>query len=123
MDRRTRTLFAVVLVVVIGVTGGAALILGGWGGPAGGGESRPPGTEAMVGVIVEVEAEGLSDVRGFTLRLDDGELVPFELGRLENAAEFPPGHLAEHQATAERVRVWFRVDGGSRVAVRLEDAE
>lgn len=123
MDRRTRTLFAVVLVVVIGVTGGAALILGGWGGPAGGGGSQAPGTQAMVGVIVEVEAEGLSDVRGFTLRLDDSELVPFELGRLENASEFPPGHLAEHQATAERVQVWFRVDGGSRVAVRLEDAE
>ena len=46
----------------------------------------------------------------------------FDLSRLENGAEFPPGHLVEHQATAERVRVWYREDGGVRLAIRLEDA-
>ena len=44
------------------------------------------------------------------------------LGDLENGTEFPPGHLVEHQATAQPVRVWYRTENGARVAVRLEDA-
>ena len=44
------------------------------------------------------------------------------IGELENGDEFPPGHLAEHQATAEPVVVYYRVEGNERFAVRLEDA-
>ena len=38
------------------------------------------------------------------------------------APQFPPGHLAEHQATAAPVRVWYRMRGDERYALRLEDA-
>ncbi len=75
-----------------------------------------------MGVIVAVDSRGLGDVRSFTLRSPDGAELTFDLSRLENGADFPPGHLVEHQATAERVRVWYRDVGGIRQAIRLEDA-
>lgn len=118
MDRRTRNLFALVLMIVIAVTGGAALILGGSGSEP----PEPSDGSFMVGVIVAVDSAGLGDVRGFTLRTIDGSLHEFELDALENPTEFPPGHLAEHQATAEPVRVFYRVDDGRALAFRLEDA-
>ena len=83
---------------------------------------RPAGTTDMTGVVVGVDSSGLADVRGFTLRRAGGELVEFSLRALTNATEFPPGHLAEHQATAEPVRVWWRMDGDERLAIVLEDA-
>lgn len=116
MDRRTRNAFALVLVVVIAVTGGAALILGGRG------DDPPPGTTSVVGVVVEVTATSLTDVCCFKLRTADGTIIGFDLSGLENGVAFPPGHLAEHQATAQLVRVWYRGPTGALVAVRLEDA-
>ena len=62
----------------------------------------------MTGVIVGVDSEGLDQVRGFSLRTDDGVTLAFTIGALENGAAFPPGHLVEHQATAQPVRVWYR---------------
>jgi len=119
MDRRTRNLFALVLVLVVAITGGAALLLSDTSriDPDG-----APGTTAVDGVIVAVDSAGLSDVRGFTLRRPGGEILVFRLGELENGDQFPPGHLAEHQATAAPVRVWYRMEGSERFAVRLEDA-
>ena len=117
MDRRTRNLFALALVLVIAVTGGAALILGG------GTDKPPPGTSAVVGVVVEVTATSLTDVCCFKLRTSDGQmhrLRPRAASRM--ACEFPPGHLAEHQATAQPIRVWYRGPAGAFVATRLEDA-
>jgi hypothetical protein len=118
MDRGTRNLFALLLVVVVAITGGAALILG---GSAAGGPDPSADTEAVVGVIVAVEGDGLAAARGFTLRRTGGELMVFRLDRLENGTEFPPGHLAEHQATSEAVRVSYRDDAGTLYAIRLED--
>jgi hypothetical protein len=134
VDQRTRRLFVLVLVIVIAVTGGAALILGSttgtgsgdpFGDPSGdpsGGPAGPPGTTAIDGVIVAVDSAGLGSVRSFTLRRAGGETIEFRLDRLENATEFPPGHLAEHQASAEPVRVWSIEDGGAHYAIVLEDA-
>ncbi|HYH94130.1 MAG TPA: hypothetical protein VD763_13290 [Candidatus Saccharimonadales bacterium] len=120
MDRTTRNLFAGALVVLVLVVGGAAILLS---------ETTivdpdaPPGTTVAVGVIVGVEAEGLGDVRSFALRTADGTILDMDLSALENSEEFPPGHLAEHQVTAEPVRVWYREEGGTRLAIRLADAE
>jgi len=119
MDRPTRILFALALVLVIAATGGAAMLLSGSGtAPASGSADAP----SVVGVIVGVESEGLDRVRGFSVRTVDGTTIVFTIGVLENAAAFPPGHLAEHQATAQAVRVWYRTDGDTKVAIRLEDA-
>ena len=119
MDRRTRNLFAAVLVVIVAVTGGAAILLSQTSmiDPDG-----PPETRFVQGVVVAVDSSSLADVRGFTLRRPGGEIVEFRLGELENGNEFPPGHLAEHQATAEPVVVYYRMEGDEVFAVRIEDA-
>lgn len=117
MDRRTGTLFAALLIGVVGATVLASILLAEPSGP-----DLPPGTEEMTGVVVAVDAVSLSDVRGFTLRRPDGELVDFTLRALENASEFPPAHLAEHQAIGDSILVTFRTDGDERLAILLEDA-
>ena len=83
---------------------------------------RGGGGGTAVGVVVEVESAGLTDVRGFTLRAADGAQTRYRIDRLENGDTFPPGHLVEHQATSEPVLVVWRHDGADRVAVRIEDA-
>ena len=119
MDRRTRNLFALVLGVVVAVTGGAALLLSDTSllDPDG-----SPVTTSVEGVVVAVDGSGLGDIRGFTLRRPGGDTLEFRLGELENGDAFPPGHLAEHQATAQPVVVYYRMEGKERFAVRLEDA-
>ena len=44
------------------------------------------------------------------------------MGAIENAASFPPGHLAEHKVSLVPVRVTYVQESGGPVAVRLEDA-
>ncbi len=82
----------------------------------------PPATTEVVGVVVGVVGDGLADIRGFRLRIEGGEILDLDLRALENEPDFPPGHLAEHQATAEPVRVWYVVDGEERLAIKVEDA-
>jgi hypothetical protein len=119
VDRRTRNVFAVILVVVIAVTGGAALILGGDVGP----DSGPPAdAEFATGVVVAVDARSLTDVRSFDLRTTDGAVVTFELSALRNGVAFPPGHLSEHMATASPVDVWYRREDGVDRALWIVDA-
>jgi hypothetical protein len=77
----------------------------------------------VTGILVKIDSLGLTKVRGFTLRTDGGAEIPFTIGTLENGAEFPPGHLAEHMATSSPVRVFFREEGGEPVVYRIEDAE
>ena len=101
------------------ITAAAALLLGST-------TARDPGPPAdatsVVGVIVGVDSQGLDRVNGFTLRTTDQGSLAFKIGVLENGAAFPPGHLVEHQANAQPVRVWYRTEGGAMVAIRLEDA-
>jgi len=84
--------------------------------------ATPDVTSPVSGVIVSIDSAGLTDVRGFVLRVPGGSSLDFVLGPLENPTAFPPGHLAEHQATSAPVRVYFHLDGGERVVYRLEDA-
>ena len=64
----------------------------------------------------------MRDVHSFTLRANDGQRLTFGLAELQNGTQFPPGHLAEHQATSQPVRVFYRDAGGTLQALRLEDA-
>jgi hypothetical protein len=74
------------------------------------------------GVVVSVDAASLSDVHGFRLRTKDGAVYRLKLGTLQNATEFSPSHLAEHQATSSPIRAWYLLDGATPVVYRLEDA-
>ncbi len=75
-----------------------------------------------MGIILTIDSSGLTQVHGFTLRTSEGEVLSFTIGQLDNPTQFPPGHLAEHQASASPVRVFFRSEQGSLVVYRLEDA-
>jgi hypothetical protein len=99
---------AVVVTVVLAVA--AAALLGG------------PGRQTETGIVVAVEATSLSNVEGFSIRTTDGRTVDFRIGRLENAATFPPGHLAEHKVTLVPIRVTYVVQDGADMAVLIEDA-
>ena len=88
--------------------------------PATGAPGAP--SSPVTGVLISVAADGLTQVRGFVLRTGDGEELTFRIGTLENGAEFPPGHLAEHLASSVPVRVHFRAEAGDLVVYRLEDA-
>ena len=83
--------------------------------------AQPP-RQTETGVVIAVDSASLTDVQGFTIRTPDGRTVTFRLGRLENGAQFPPGHLGEHMATANPILVTYQDDGVDLVAVRLEDA-
>ena len=93
-------------------------------------ESVSPGASAslevpgspIVGLVTKIESEGLDQVKGFTLRASNGQDLTFVVGSLENAADFPPGHLTEHMAAADPVLVYFRVENGAMVVYRLDDA-
>lgn len=76
----------------------------------------------VIGVLVHIEAVGLTDVKGFTLRFSDGTEAVFRIGILENGAQFPPGHLAEHMASSSPVQAFFRLEGPDLVVYRIEDA-
>lgn len=89
---------------------------------AGAANPTPDVTSPIQGVVVSVDVVSLTEVRGFSLRVDGGFAFPFVMGDLDNPTEFPPGHLSEHQATSTPVRAWFRLQGGARVVYRLEDA-
>jgi hypothetical protein len=80
------------------------------------------GARTDTGLEVDVDAVGITDVKAFRLRADDGRETTYRVGVLENGTEFPPGHLAEHLASGELVRVFYREESGERVAYRLEDA-
>ena len=82
-----------------------------------------PPTSPLEGVVTNVVSGGLNEVSRFDLRTADGQTYELTVGRLENAAEFPPGHLREHMATSSPVRVFFEVAGAELVVNRIEDAE
>jgi hypothetical protein len=91
-------------------------------GPAGSG-SAPLPDSPVAGIVTAVESAGLDQVKGFTLRTNDGETITFVLGPLENGDEFPPGHLKEHQAAGAPVLVFFRPEASGKLVVyRIEDA-
>lgn len=118
-----RPAFAKRWLPTLGIVAGIAvvLVIAGTRPPAG-----SPDASGLVspvdGVVVAVDSAGLGQVRDFVLRLPDASTITFTLGPLENATEFSPSHLTEHLASSEPIRVSFRLENGSPVAYRLEDA-
>ena len=117
MDRGTFRIFVVALALIVVAVAVAAAVFGGTAGNS----AAPPG-EQVVGIVSSIDSEGLTNVRGFTLLTPDGRELEFTIGTLENGAQFPPGHLAEHQALASPIRVSYRTEDGALVAFRLEDS-
>jgi hypothetical protein len=74
----------------------------------------------LVGVVVDVESVGLTEVRSFTVRHRGQDTMVF----LDDDTDlgFTPSHLHEHRATGEPVRVETRTQGDRLVATSVEDA-
>lgn len=117
MDSRTLRIFVGALGILLAVAV-VSTILGSSAAPV----LTRPNAPTVDGVVVHVESGGLSKVTSFTLRTTDGRSLVFDLSALQNGVQFAPGHLAEHQATAVAVRVWYRDDAGRLSALWLEDA-
>lgn len=124
--RRSGSLVLAPLLVLVAACGGAGDRTPGpvtSTAPAPALSSRPVTVASpVVGQLVRLDSSGLAKVTGFRLRTDDGTELELRIGILENGAEFPPGHLAEHMALGTPIRVFFRDEGGERVVYRLEDA-
>jgi hypothetical protein len=116
---RTRR-FLPSIAVLAGLAVIAVVATQGGGAPASTTAPLPP--SPVVGIVVAVDSEGLGQVRGFSLLTPGDNAYDLVLGPLENAAEFSPAHLAEHMATSEPVRVFYRLENGSPVVYRVEDA-
>jgi len=83
-----------------------------------------PPSSPVDGVVIAVNSTGLTDVHDFTLRVTGTSTnLEFVLGPLENATQFSPGHLKEHQATGSTIQIFFtRSSTGQLTVYRLEDA-
>ena len=106
------------IVVVLIVAGFQSGILGPGRSPAGTDLLASP----VTGIVIAVDSPSLGQVRDFVLRVADGTTVTLAMGQLENATEFSPSHLVEHMASSEPIRAYYRLENGSPVAYRLEDA-
>ena len=76
----------------------------------------------IVGVVIAVSSPSLGKVRGFSLQTSNGYAYDFTVGVLENPTEFSPSHLAEHEASSEPIRAFYRLEAGVPTVYRLEDA-
>ncbi|MFN2526774.1 MAG: hypothetical protein ABR505_11025 [Actinomycetota bacterium] len=84
--------------------------------------SEPPPAAApdeLTGVIVEIDARGLDDVRSFTLR-SEGETYEILIDD-EIDYGFPLSHLNAHRAGADPVLVDLEERDGGLYALSIED--
>lgn len=114
---------ALVALIVALLTASVAACGGGTASGTASPTTAPDLVSPVEGVPIDIDAEGFSEVSAFTIRTADGRALVFTMGLLENGAEFPPNHLAEHLAGSTAIRVFFRDEGGRPVVYRLEDAE
>jgi hypothetical protein len=80
-----------------------------------------PRTSTATGVVVAVESTSLTNITAFTIRESGGQTRRFVVAGLQNATEFPPGHLVEHIASGVPVVVTWRDEDGVATAIRIVD--
>lgn len=80
--------------------------------------SEPP--SQLTGVIVDVDAKTLTEVKGFTLR-SEGETYEILLAPEANLG-FPPSHLNEHSISGDPVTVDLVTRDGRLYALSVADA-
>ena len=92
------------------VAGAATVLL------AGAGCAR---TETVHGLIVDVQSDGVLELRSMDLIDDGGARWKFEGSG--TFGHFSPSHLRQHMLAGERVQVAFRREAGRLVIVGLDD--
>ena len=81
--------------------------------------------QTVDGVLLDVVSPSLQQVTSFTLRADDGRELAFVTAPEFNqgvAHVMTPGHMRQHMALAEPIRVTYRDDAGKLVALSAVDA-
>ena len=84
---------------------------------AGCGVARERETQTVRGVLVDVAAPSLTNLRSFDLRTDDGRRLSF---RVEGDVGMTPAHLREHMVLGEPVSVTYRESADGLLALRLD---
>jgi hypothetical protein len=82
------------------------------------GREHAPG--AVTGVVVQVDARGLGDVRSFVVK--DGSTTYAITVDPDITYDFPLDHLSEHKTSGAPVRVELRERNGELVATSIRDA-
>ncbi|MFN8522355.1 MAG: hypothetical protein U0821_04535 [Chloroflexota bacterium] len=70
------------------------------------------------GVITDVSAVSLTQLKTLQVQTDDGELLDLEV---EGDVSMTPSHAREHMALVEPVTVIYRQDADRRIALRVDD--
>ena len=81
------------------------------------------GDRSESGVILDVAGSSLTQVDSFTLLVDDGDVLTFQIApdaSKDLAEGFFPGHMRGHALAAEKVTVYFREENGVLLGLRLE---
>lgn len=74
-------------------------------------------------MVIAVAGDGPTEVTGFTLRTAEGQVLVFEVGRLDvGGGGKPAPHLREHLLDGAPIAVEYRVEGDRNVALRYRDA-
>jgi hypothetical protein len=83
------------------------------------------GTQTVSGLMIDLNSRSIQQAESFTLRTDDGRELEFSVSSDFNqgvAHPMTPGHLRQHMALADPVRVTYRTEGTRLVATAIEDA-
>ena len=81
-------------------------------------------TQTITGIVLAVDGTTDTDMSGFTLRTDAGEVLTFSLGRLDLAnGGLPAPHLRAHLLSGAPITVTYDVEGTGAVALRYVDAQ
>jgi hypothetical protein len=78
--------------------------------------------QTATGVVVAVDSPSIGRVDEVTVRTDDGQVVRFDVRRLDINNGLPAQHLNEHLASGIPIVVEYVVEGGRNVALRYNDA-
>jgi hypothetical protein len=78
---------------------------------------------SVTGVVLAVEGSGPAAVEQFTLRTPDGQVLTFQIERLDvSRGGKPAAHLREHQLDGQPIEVEYKLENGRHVALRYVDA-
>ena len=82
------------------------------------------GERTVEGIITNVDTTTLTQVETFTVRDNDNNTIVFRIAPdatqdIEDG--FVPSHLREHALAVEQVKVFYRVEDGEFLALRIED--
>ena len=81
------------------------------------------GERSVEGIITNVDAVSLTQVETFTVRDNDNNVLVFRIApdATQNQEDgFGPGHLREHALAVAQVKVFYRVEDGEFLALKIE---